>query len=239
MWYTFTSEMSLCICLSLLIILVIVLIITSNLTVTMLVGICVGFVDMFLFALIPFWNLTLNPILLIHIVVSVGISVDYSAHIAYAYLVEPVPQDDDYDTPEKIRKYKATMALRKMGSSVFHGAFSTFLAILVLSPGQTYIFVTMFRLWFGIITFGISSGFIFLPVMLSFIGPTTSITIESEKPRKKKRSSTSKKNRNEAVVDIEDPAKEVKEEKKEVKVNDIDITLTVDREANQDSTAVV
>ena len=76
-----------------------------------------------------------------------------------------------YDTPKKKRIYKAKMALRKMGSSVFHGGFSTFLAIFVLAPGKTYIFLSMFRLWFGIILFGMSNGFILLPVMLSFVGP--------------------------------------------------------------------
>ena len=57
-----------------------------------------------------------------------------------------------------------------MGSSVFHGGFSTFLAIVVMGPSQTYVFVVFFRLWFGIIFFGMANGFIFLPVILTFIG---------------------------------------------------------------------
>ena len=58
-----------------------------------------------------------------------------------------------------------------MGSSVFHGGFSTFLAIIALAGAQSYIFVVFFRLWFGIIVFGMSNGFLLLPVILSFIGP--------------------------------------------------------------------
>jgi len=58
-----------------------------------------------------------------------------------------------------------------MGSSVFHGGFSTFLAILVLAPGKTYVFVVFFRIWVGIIVFGMANGFFLLPVILSFIGP--------------------------------------------------------------------
>lgn len=58
-----------------------------------------------------------------------------------------------------------------MGSSVFHGGFSTFLAIIALSAAQSYIFVVFFRLWFGIIVFGMANGFLLLPVILSFIGP--------------------------------------------------------------------
>ena len=67
------------------------------------------------------------------------------------------------------------MALRKMGSSVFHGGFSTFLAILVLAPGSTYIFIVFFRCWFGIIFFGLANGFILLPVLLSLMGPTSTM----------------------------------------------------------------
>ena len=67
-----------------------------------------------------------------------------------------------------------------MGSSVFHGGFSTFIAIIVLAPSQTYIFLVFFRLWFGIILFGLANGFILVPVILSIIGPTYTIDDHSD-----------------------------------------------------------
>ena len=67
------------------------------------------------------------------------------------------------------------MALRKMGSSVFHGGFSTFLAIVVIAPAESYIMAVFFRLWFGIISFGMANGFLLLPVVLSFCGPTKTV----------------------------------------------------------------
>jgi len=63
-----------------------------------------------------------------------------------------------------------------MGSSVIHGGFSTFLAIAVLGAAKSYIFVVFFRLWFGIIIFGMANGFILLPIILSFIGPVSEDT---------------------------------------------------------------
>lgn len=66
---------------------------------------------------------------------------------------------------------KVRKALTQMGSSVFHGAASTFLAILPLSAAASYIFTVFFRMWFGIIVFGVANGFILLPVLLSLIGP--------------------------------------------------------------------
>ena len=111
MWKTFSSEMTFCVSLSISIIVIIIMLITANLVITLLVGLCIFIVDVFLFGSIYYWGLTLNPVVLVHIIVSVGISVDYSAHIAYAFLVEEVPQDAKYDTESKIRVYKAKMAL--------------------------------------------------------------------------------------------------------------------------------
>merc|ERR1719464_2429470 len=59
-----------------------------------------------------------------------------------------------------------------MGSSVFHGGFSTFVAISVLAPAKRCISIAFYRLWFGIILFGMANGFFLIPVILSFLGPT-------------------------------------------------------------------
>jgi len=67
--------------------------------------------------------------------------------------------------------FKARGALASMGSSVFHGAFSTFLAIIVLGPSKSYIFESFFKMWFGIIVFGVAHGFLLLPVLLVLCGP--------------------------------------------------------------------
>lgn len=58
-----------------------------------------------------------------------------------------------------------------MGSSVFHGGFSTFLAISVLGPSKSYVFEVFFKCWVCIIVFGMANGFLLLPIILSYIGP--------------------------------------------------------------------
>lgn len=174
-WFTFASETGLTLSLSVVAVLFIVLTITADIVVTLLVAFCVGMVDLFLIGVIHFWGLTLNPLVTLNIVVAVGISVDYSAHISYAYLIQPVPETSEYDTPAKVRLHKTKMALQTMGSSVFHGGFSTFIAILVLSGGNTYVFKVFYRLWFGIILFGMANGFILLTTMLSLVGPTHTV----------------------------------------------------------------
>ena len=154
-----------------------VLIITSDVTSTVLVALCVILTDLFLSGLIHFWGLTLNPIVMLQIILGIGCSVDFSAHIAYAYLVEDVSHIvSDKASKGEIRRKKAELALSKMGSSVFHGGFSTFVALSVLAPADTYIFVVFYKMWFGIILFGMVNGFLLLPVILSFIGTTETVT---------------------------------------------------------------
>ena len=167
-----------CLTLSVVAVLIIVLMITSDISVTLLVALSVFLTDLFLFGIIYFWNLTLNFLVMLNIVVAVGISVDYSAHISYAYLSAAVPETGEYDTPFKVRLYKAKKALSTMGPSVFHGGLSTFVAIFILAWGKTYVFVVFFRCWFGIIFFGLANAFFLLPTLLTMVGPT--YTIEDE-----------------------------------------------------------
>lgn len=113
-------------------VLIIVLIITASVSATIMVAMSVLLVDLFLIGLIYFWGLAFSPFVMINIVIAIGLSVDYSAHIAHAYLlVVPPPH---IIKKADIRMYKTKKALATMGSSVFHGGFSTFLAIVALAP---------------------------------------------------------------------------------------------------------
>lgn len=156
---------------------VLLIMFTANLTVTLLVLLCVGLVDLFLLSLLFFWNITLNSVTIVNCVIAIGLAVDYSAHIGHAYLTIDPPEDIDGKllTNQEKRIYKARGAVGAMGPSVFHGAFSTFLAIVVLSSSKSYIFTMFFRMWFGIIVFGVGNGFILLPVMLSIVGPLNKV----------------------------------------------------------------
>ena len=69
-----------------------------------------------------------------------------------------------------------------MGSSVFHGGFSTWVSLSVLAPSKTYIFVVFYKMWFSIILFGMANGFLLLPVVLSFIG-TVNTPMDHDKIR--------------------------------------------------------
>ena len=158
-------------------VLVVILVITADFTATLVVAACVLLTDLFVAGLIFYWHLTLNPLVILQVILGIGCSVDYSAHIAYAYLIEIPPKK--LKSKSEIRKYKSEKALSTMGSSVFHGGFSTFVSLCVLAPSKTYIFLVFYRMWFAIILFGMSNGFLFLPVVLSFVGTVETVTDHS------------------------------------------------------------
>ena len=69
-----------------------------------------------------------------------------------------------------------------MGSSVFHGAFSTWVSLSVLAPTQTYIFQVFYKMWFGIILFGTANGFLLLPVILTYVGTIQTVHDPAHQP---------------------------------------------------------
>lgn len=72
---------------------------------------------------------------MITIIMSIGFSVDYSAHITYGYVcsVQAEPR-------EKIRE-----ALASLGWPLTQGAISTILAVVVLADVPAYMIVTFFK----------------------------------------------------------------------------------------------
>ncbi|XP_060104322.1 patched domain-containing protein 3-like [Heteronotia binoei] len=107
-----------------------------------------------------FWNVNLDSISMINLVICIGFSVDFSAHISYAFVSSEKPSMND----------KAVDALYRLGYPVIQGAVSTIVGILVLSLAPTYIFRTFFKIMFLVILFGAVHGLIFIPVFLTFFG---------------------------------------------------------------------
>lgn len=165
--FTFTVAFSLMG--ALLAIFTIVLIFSGNICTTLLVVLNMALVILNLLGMTWYWNIELNFISVINLILAIGLAVDYSAHIAHAYNV--TESDIHCVTNRERRISKVRKTFSKIGTSVFHGAVSTFLAIVTISASTSYIFRVFFKQWFGIIVFGIIHGFGLLPVLLSILGP--------------------------------------------------------------------
>lgn len=180
LYVVFMDETLISVGLSLIAVFLVVFFVTANLHVTLLVTLAVILVDIFLIAAIHYWDLTFNTVVVVNVVIAIGLAVDYSAHISHTYLLIAPPKSCTTNSERRI--YKARKALSVMGSSVFHGGFSTFLAIIALCAAKSYVFVVFFRMWFIIIVFGMANGFLLLPVILSFVGPLNDKDIEGQDP---------------------------------------------------------
>ncbi|XP_066483693.1 patched domain-containing protein 3-like [Tiliqua scincoides] len=107
-----------------------------------------------------YWDVNLDSISMINLVICIGFSVDFSAHISYAFVSSEKPKVND----------KAVDALYRLGYPVVQGAVSTILGVVVLSVAASYIFRTFFKIMFLVILFGAAHGLIFIPVFLTFFG---------------------------------------------------------------------
>ncbi|XP_038587492.1 patched domain-containing protein 3-like [Micropterus salmoides] len=103
------------------------------------------------------WDVSLDSISMIVFTICIGFTVDFSAHVSYAFASSQKTSPDD----------KAVAALSNLGYPILQGALSTILGVSVLATSEFYTFRTFFKIFFLVVFIGMLHGLIFVPVILT------------------------------------------------------------------------
>ncbi|CAD5232232.1 unnamed protein product [Bursaphelenchus xylophilus] len=109
---------------------------------------------------IDFWDVKLDATSMITIAMSVGFSVDFAAHVVYAF-----NEQGGQVSPDNRLK----TALGTVGWPISQGTTSVFFGVIVLGTINSYIVRTCFKTIFLVISFGITHALIYIPVLLNVI----------------------------------------------------------------------
>jgi Niemann-Pick C1 protein len=128
------------------------------------------------------FNVSLNAVSLVNLVICVGIGVEFCAHIARAFMFPSRAVMERAKNKFRGRDARAWTALVNVGGSVFSGITITkLLGVTVLAFTRSKIFeIYYFRIWLALVVFAATHALIFLPVALSLVGGDGYIDPESD-----------------------------------------------------------
>lgn len=126
-----------------------------------------------LFGFMGLSDIRLSAVPAVILIVSVGIGVEFTVHIAVGFL-----------TSIGSRNKRMTMSLDHMFAPVVHGAISTLLGIVMLA-GAEFQFVVkyFFNVLSALIVIGLLNGLLLLPILLSLFGPKAEIRPKNDEDR--------------------------------------------------------
>lgn len=134
------------------------------------ITVCMTIVD--IIGAMAVFNVSLNAVSLVNLIICVGIAVEFCAHIARAFMFPSKTFMERAKNRFRGRDARAWTALVNVGGSVFSGITVTkLLGVTVLAFTRSKIFeIYYFRVWVALVVFAATHALIFLPVLLSFMG---------------------------------------------------------------------
>ena len=94
------------------------------------------------------------------IIVTIGLNIDYSLHIAHAFRV----------AEGESKSERVSVAMNQIGPAILNGGLTSILALLVLFLADSHPYQVMVKTFSLAIAFGLLHGLVFLPALLSAFG---------------------------------------------------------------------
>ena len=141
----------------------------SSIQISVFISLCVFLVFFELMGFMWLLNIVIggypveqNAVFVVNLVTSLGFGVEFCNHIGMNFMRQT-----------GTRQQRAQKALSEMGSSVLVGIATTkFIGVIVLAFAPSTLFrLYYFRMYLFIIIFGAFNGLMFLPTILSLVGP--------------------------------------------------------------------
>ena len=131
------------------------------------------------------WGLPINTTTMINVVLCVGFSIDNAAHFCHAFTTAPIKDIPHKLTTKQERNARVLFALNSVGMPILAGDISTMMALVPLAGSTSEIFVSFTKCISLVMMFGASYAVLYLPVVLSLIGPVGIDDILSEEKEEK------------------------------------------------------
>ena len=175
--------------LSLVAVLVIAFLFIPNMYACLVVTLSIAMIYVDVLGIIYFAGLSINPVTLLAIIMSIGLLVDYILHIVLrCFEPNESVSDEDAEISAGVKlRYKGVKAcLETMGSSVFIGGLSTVLSTIPLLFSTSTLFSSICIIFLSFVTVSLFHGLVFVPAFLSIFmrhdnNDGRSISVESSK----------------------------------------------------------
>ncbi|KAJ8036579.1 Patched domain-containing protein 3 [Holothuria leucospilota] len=141
--------------------LVVSLLMLPNIAVAVMVTMSVASILVGVVGYMVFWEVALESISMINLVLCIGFSVDFSAHVAYAYVMSR-SSEEDLSVEEKLSR-----AFFMLGYPILQSGWSTIIGVFMLFFSTSYIFRTFAKIMTLVMVLGMLHGLVFLPVAMA------------------------------------------------------------------------
>jgi len=129
----------------------------------MILLLVISMITVEVYGFLNWFNLKLNGVSVVNIIMGVGVSVEFTAHFVRFFMVF---------TGNRLER--ANQSLRIMAFPVVNGCITTLIGIFPMAFAEfPYFTLYFFYQYLIILAAGLFNGVFFLPVLLSFIGPPT------------------------------------------------------------------